>query len=88
MGVIKSVMLPHLQMCYCLTPTYRRERKFFDICIPGMRLRNNSSNVGPTSLLQILIREIGKGRTNTITNQGNGEVQAGHKKDRKEARIT
>ena len=27
-----------------------------------MRLRNNGSNVGPTSLLQILISEMGKGR--------------------------
>jgi len=26
-----------------------------------MRLRNNGSNVGPTSLLQMLIREMGKG---------------------------
>ena len=25
------------------------------ICIPDVRLRNNSSNVGPTSLLQILV---------------------------------
>ena len=35
----------------CLDPIYRRERRFFDICIPSMRLRNNGSNVGPTSLL-------------------------------------
>ena len=39
----------------CLAPIYRRERRFFDICIPGVRLRNNGSNVGPTSLLQILV---------------------------------
>lgn len=39
---------------------YRRERGFFDICIPGVRL-NNGSNVGPTSLLQMLIRERGRG---------------------------
>ena len=39
----------------CLTTIYRRERKFFDKCIPGVRLRNNSSDVGPTSLLQILV---------------------------------
>ena len=45
----------------CLAPIYRRERRFFDICIPGVRLRNNGSNVGPTSLLQILTREMGKG---------------------------
>ena len=36
---------------------------FFDICIPGKRLRNNGSNVGPPSLLQILIRDTGKVRT-------------------------
>ena len=34
---------------------------FFEICMPGMRLRNNGSNVGPTSLLQMLIREMKKG---------------------------
>jgi len=39
----------------CLTPIYRRERRFFDICIPGVRLRNNGPDVGPTSLLQILV---------------------------------
>jgi len=39
----------------CLTTIYRRERKFFDKCIPGVRLRNNNSDVGPTSLLQILV---------------------------------
>ena len=43
-----------------------RERRFFDICIADVRLRNNGSNVGPTSLLQILIREMGKGRMATI----------------------
>ena len=48
-------------MYYCLTPTYRRERRFFEICMPGVRLRNNGSNVGPTSLLQMLIREMKKG---------------------------
>ena len=26
----------------CLTPVYRRERRFFDVYIPGMSLRNNS----------------------------------------------
>ena len=45
----------------CLAPIYRRERRFFEICMPGVRLRNNGSNVGPTSLLQMLIREMGKG---------------------------
>ena len=39
----------------------RRERRFFEICMPGVRLRNNGSNVGPTSLLQMLIREMKKG---------------------------
>jgi len=56
-----------LKLCHCLAPICRRERRFFDICIPGVRLRNNSSNVVLTSLLQILIREMGKGRTDTIT---------------------
>jgi len=45
----------------CLAPIYRRERRFFEICMPGERLRNSGSNVGPTSLLQMLIREMGKG---------------------------
>ena len=44
-----------------LAPIYRRERRFFEICMPGVRLRNNGSNVGPTSLLQMLIREMKKG---------------------------
>jgi len=38
-----------------------------------MRLRNNGSNVGPTSLLQILIKEMKKRRTDTIMDWGNGE---------------
>ena len=50
----------------CLAPIYRRERRFFDICILSVRLRNNGSNVGLTSLLQILIREMGKGRTDDL----------------------
>jgi len=33
----------------CLAPVYRRERRFFGICIPNVRLRNNGSNVGPSS---------------------------------------
>ena len=45
----------------CLTPIYSRERRFFEICIPRMRLRNNGPDVGPTSLLQMLIREMKKG---------------------------
>jgi len=36
-------------MCHCLTPIYRREWRFFDVCLPSIRLRNKSSNVGPTS---------------------------------------
>ena len=28
----------------CLAPNYRRERRFFEICMPGVRLRNNGSN--------------------------------------------
>jgi len=55
----------------CLTPVYRRERRFFDVYIPGMSLRNNSSNVGSTSLLQILVV------------QGNGEGEKDGRKDRK-----
>ena len=45
----------------CLAPIYKRETRFFEICKPGVRLRNNGSNVGPTSLLQMLIREMKKG---------------------------
>ena len=41
------------------------------MCIPGLRLRNNSSNVGLTSLLQILVV------------QGDGEGEKGDRKDRK-----
>ena len=49
------------ELSSCLGPIYRRERRFFEICMPGVRLRNNGSNVGPTSLLQMLIREMKKG---------------------------
>ena len=55
----------------CLAPIYQRERRFFDICVPSVRLRNNSSNVGPNSLLQILVI------------QGHGEGEKGDRKDRK-----
>ena len=48
-----------------------------------MRLRNNGPDVGLTSLLQILIREMGKGRMDTITDWGNGEGKASYRKDRK-----
>jgi len=50
----------------CLAPIYRRERRFSEIFIPGVKLRNNSPDVSPTSLLQILIREMGKGRTDDL----------------------
>jgi len=44
-----------LEASTCLAPIYRRERRFFEICMPGVRLRNNGSNVGLTSLLQMLV---------------------------------
>ena len=78
-GGVPSQVLMHP----CLAPVYRRQRRFFDICIPSVRLRNSGSNVGPTSLLQILIREMGKGRTNIITEWGDGEGKKGDRKDRK-----
>ena len=55
----------------CLALIYQMERRVFDICIPGMRLRNNGSNVGLTSLLQILVV------------QGEGEGNKGDRRDRK-----
>jgi len=55
----------------CVATIYRRERRFFDICIPSMRLRSNSSTVGPTSLLQILVI------------QGDGKGEKGGRKDSK-----
>ena len=67
----------------CLAPIYRKERRFFVICIPGVRLRNNGSNVDLTSLLQMLIREMGKGRMDTIMDWGNGEGNKGSREDRK-----
>jgi len=48
-----------------------------------VRLRSNSSNVGLTSLLQILIREMGKGRMDPITDSGDGEGKASDRKVRK-----
>jgi len=48
-----------------------------------VRLRNNGSNAGLTSSLQILIREMGKGRMDTITDWGDGEGKKGDRKDRK-----
>ena len=50
---LKSFLIGLLPLC--LAPIYRRERRFFEICMPSMRLRNDGSNVGPTSLLQMLI---------------------------------
>ena len=47
--------------------------------MPGVRLRNNGSNVGPTSLLQMLIREMKKGE--------DGEGKAGNRKDRKKQEL-
>jgi len=70
-----------------LIPIYKRERRFFDICIPGVRLRDNVPDVGLTGLLQILIREMGKGRTDTITEWGDGEGKAGDRKDRKKQEL-
>ena len=67
----------------CLAPVYRRERRFFEICIPGVRLSNNSPGVGPTSLLPILIREMGKG----IMDWGDGEGKASNRKDRKKQEL-
>ena len=52
-----------------------------------MRLRNNGPDVGPTSLLQILIREMEKGRTDTITDWGDGEGKVGDRKDRKKQEL-
>jgi len=70
-------------MAECLAPVHRRERRFFEICIPGVRLRNNGPDVGPTSLLQILIREMGKRRMDTIMDWGKGEGKARDRKYRK-----
>ena len=59
---LKGTSKDHLvQSPSCLAPIYRRERRFFDICIPGVRLRSSGSNVGLTSLLQMLIREMRTG---------------------------
>ena len=71
----------------CLAPIYRRERRFFEICIPSMRLRNNGPDVGPTSLLQILIREMRKGRTDTIMDWDDGEGKVSDRKDRKKQEL-
>ena len=84
---IRESLCPLVTELGSLAPIYRRERQFFGICIPGVRLRNNGSNVGPTSLLQILIREMGKGRTDTIMDWGDEEGKAGDRKDRKEAKL-
>ena len=47
----KGLYLERKMMALCLAPVYRRERRFFEICVPDVRLRNNGSNVGLTSLL-------------------------------------
>ena len=73
----------HCCKSFCLAPIYSRERRFFDTSMPNVRLRNNSSNVGPTSLLQILIREMVEGRTDTITDWGDGEWKVSNRKYRK-----
>ena len=83
MGNCISVVMCRISVLGCLTPIYRREGRFFEICISGVRLRNNSPNVGPASLLQILIREMGKGRTDTVTDWGDGEGKVSDRKDRK-----
>ena len=70
-NTLTAGILPTMPLNKCLAPIYRRERRFFDICIPDMRLRNNGSNVGLTSLLQILAI------------QGDGEGEKGDRKDRK-----
>jgi len=49
-------------LVHCLNPIYRRERRFFDICISGVRLRNSGSNAGPTRILEILMRKMGEDR--------------------------
>jgi len=71
----------------CVSPIYRRERRFFEICIPGVRLRNNGPDVAPTNLLQILIRKMGKGRMDTIMDWGDGEGKVGNRKDRKKQEL-
>ena len=52
-----------------------------------MRLRNNSSDVGPTTLLPVLIRERGEGRMDTVTDWGDGEEKASDRKDRKKQEL-
>ena len=52
-----------------------------------MRLRNNDPDVDPTSLLQILVREMGKGRTDTIMDWGDGVGKASNRKDRKKQEL-
>jgi len=50
-----------------------------------VRLGNNGTDVGPSSLLQILIREMGKGRTDT--DWGDGEGKASYRQDRKKQEL-
>lgn len=53
----------------CLAPIRRRERRFLDICVLNMRLRNNVSNAGRTCLFQILVTK------------GDGEMKTGDRKE-------
>ena len=57
------------------------------MCIPGVRLGNNSPDVGLTSLVPILIREMGKRRTDPITDWGDGEGKVSDRKDRKKQEL-
>ena len=50
-------------------------------------IKNSGSNASLTSLLQILIREMGKGRTDTIMDWGDREGKASDRKDRKKQEL-
>jgi len=55
--------------------------------MPGVRLRNNSSNVGPTSLLQMLIMEMKKGEDGHYYGLGDEEGKVSDRKDRKKQEL-
>jgi len=55
----------HLRVSLCFTLNIRVRGSSFNICIPNVGLRKNSSNGGLISLLQMLI------------NQGDGDGEAG-----------
>ena len=55
--------------------------------MPSVRLRNNCSNVGPTSLLQMLIREMKNWGMDTIKDWGDGEGNTSDRKDRKKQEL-